>query len=52
MKSGHKGRNGVAAVIVLLGLAIVAFVIYTMVLSRGDPGIGQQASPHAIDQTN
>lgn len=52
MKSGHRRRNGVAAVIVLLGLAVVGFVIYTMALSRGDPGIGQQSSPHAIDQTN
>lgn len=52
MKSGHEGRNVVAAVIVLLGLAVVAFVTYTMVLSRGDTGIGQQSSPHAIDHTN
>lgn len=52
MKSGHKRRNGVRAVIVLLGLAVAAFVTYTMFLSRGDPGISQQSSPHAIDQPN
>lgn len=44
MRSGHRRRAGMGAVIAVLGLVVIAFVIYTMVL-------GQQSSPHAIDQS-